>query len=331
MTARSRVPCRPSRVTGCFLVAVLLLFVAMQFVYAAPRSLLTSFGNFAIRAPGSPAGSRPPDFYAASGPDPGWQILQWDIPAGRLSPFRTKREGAREVLTATSPEATVRLVRGPGRESITLTQDGAVLPCLTARGEPRESDLLFGPKDRSVPGPNALTTDPVPLASIRSLVLGTTVTFRINSTSRPKGCSVNQNMTAAAVVLNDRVTRPPQTFFYQLALAPSCGPDSVPRWQPCDTGGHAAWFYSSRKPFGADDYLPNLGEPFLKNGERRALTVDMLPRIMRLIESGPEPMDHDPRHWEIDNFYAGQAIWGDLRLSTTWEGFQIVATRNRQR
>jgi len=297
----------------------------MQCAQAAPRSLLTPFGDFAIRAPNLPTRPEPPNYYATSGPDPGWQIAQWDIPAGRLSPFRTSREGAREVLTATSPEATVRLVRGPGSESITLVQDGAVLPCLTAKGEPRESDLFFSPKDRSSPGPKALTSDPVPLAGVRSLVLATTVTFRIGATSRPKGCRVNQNMTLASVVLNDRIARPPQTFFYQLALAPSCGPDSVPRWQPCDSGGQAAWFYSTRRPFGADDYLPNLGERYLKNGERRALTVDVFPRIMRLIESGPKPMDHDPRHWEVDNFYAGQAIWGDVRLSTTWERFQIVA------
>lgn len=318
MTARLRRAIRSAAAT-------LPLLAAMQCAQAAPRSLLAPFGNFAIRAPILPAVPAPPDYYATSGPDSGWQIAQWDIPGGRLSPFRTSREGAREVLTAASPEATVRLVRGPGTESIALTQDGAVLPCLNAKGEPRESDLFFSPKDRTTPGPNALTTDPVPLASLRSLVLATTVTFRIGATARPKGCRVNQNMTLAAVVLNNRTVRPPQTFFYQLALAPSCGPDTVPRWQPCRPGGQAAWFYSTRKPFGADDYLPNLGEPFLKNGERRGLTVDMLPRIRALIESGPSAMDHDPRHWEIDTFYAGQAIWGDVRLSTNWERFQIVA------
>lgn len=306
-------------------IATVLLFAVIPCAQAAPQSLLAPFGNFAIRAPVLPATPEPPDYYATSGPDPGWQIAQWDIPAGRLSPFRTSREGAREVLTATSAEATVRLVRGPGTESVALKQDGAVLPCLTTKGDPRESDLFFAAKDRTTPGPKALTTGPVPLASVRSLVLATTVTFRIGATARPKGCRVNQNMTLAAVVLNNRTVRPPQTFFYQLALAPSCGPDTVPRWQPCRIGGQAAWFYSTRKPFGADDYLPNLGEPYLKNGERRALTVDMLPRIRGLIESGPSAMDHDPQHWEIDNFYAGQAIWGDVRLSTTWERFQIVA------
>jgi hypothetical protein len=74
-----------------------------------------------------------------------------------------------------------------------------------------------------------------------------------------------------------------------------------------------------------DDWLPLLGQPFLAEGERREIAVDLLPRLRQLIASGPEEMDHDPAHWVIDSAYAGQHIWGDFRLASAWDGFQLVA------
>jgi hypothetical protein len=318
-------PRRPSWSAICSSVLLLLLCAGMPFAHAAPRPLLTPFGDFAIRAPALPAGAGSPDFYAASGPDPGWQIVQWDIPGGRLSSFRNSRDGAVEILTSTAPEALVRLRRSPDTESIALVQDGAALPCVSADGKPRESDLFFSPKDRSTPGPSALTSGLVPIAQLQSLVLDTTLTVRLGMTARPKGCTVNQGTAVAAVVLTDRAAHPAQTLFYQLALAFPCGPGPASRVRQCEGGTRAAWFFSPHNPFGAADYLAKAGEPYLKSGERRSLRLDLLPRISKLIAAAPEKMDHDPTHWAVNNFYAGQHIWGDFAMASTWERFQVIA------
>ncbi len=141
--------------------------------------------------------------------------------------------GEAEVIGAVAPEAAVRIVRGPRRRAIELVQDGAVLPCTDKHGAPRELDLFFGPKDRSAPGPNALTTGPVPLARLRSLVLTTIAGVRYGMTAFPKGCSVNQGAAIAAVILNNLSKRPSQTLFYKVSLSPPCGPGPAARVRAC--------------------------------------------------------------------------------------------------
>ncbi|HJS84752.1 MAG TPA: hypothetical protein VJ779_04775 [Acetobacteraceae bacterium] len=304
---------------------VLLMSCGALPAQAASLALLAPFGDFALRDPAEPAQPGPPVFYDATSREAGWHIVQWDIPGGRLSPFSRSKSGAVEVIDSTAPEAAIRIIRGPRRRAIKLVQDGAVLPCTDKHGAPRESDLFFGPKDRAAPGPNALTAGPIRLDQIRSLVLTTTARVRYGMTAFPKGCPINQGAAIAAVVLNNLFKHPAQTLFYKVSLSAPCGPGPAARVRMCEAGTKAAGFYFRHNPFGVDDWLPLLGQPFLAEGERREITLDLLPRLRQLIASGPEEMDHDPAHWVIDNAYAGQHIWGDFRLASSWEGFQLSA------
>ncbi len=292
---------------------------------AAPTPLVAPFGDFNLRDPTEPVRPGPPVFYDATSREAGWQIVQWDMPGGPLSRFSRSVSGDTEIIGAAAPAAAVRIIRGPQRRAIEMVQDGAVLPCTDKHGAPRESDLFFGPKDRSAPGPNALATNPIPLARLRSLVLATTAGVRYETTAYPKGCPVNQGTAIAALVLNNPTRHPAQTLFYKVSLNPPCGPGPAARVRACQAGTKAAGFYFKRNPFGVDDWLPLLGQPFLAEGERREITLDLLPRLRQLIASGPEQMDHDPAHWVVDTVYAGQHIWGDFRLESTWERFQILA------
>lgn len=325
-TERSHAPARKYRRIGDRLIGgVLLMSCAACPVHAAPLELLAPFGDFALRDPVEPTQPGPPVLYDATGHEAGWHIVQWDIPGGRLSPFSRSKSDGVEVIDSAAPEAAVRIVRGPRRQTIKLVQDGAVLPCTNKDGAPRESDLFFGPKDRSAPGPNALRTGPIPLAKVRSLVLATIASVHYGTTAFPKGCSVNQGTAVAALVLNNPSRHPAQTLFYKISLNPPCGPGPSDRVRACLAGTRAAGFYFKRNPFGVDDWLPLLGQPFLAKGERREITIDLLPRLRQLIALGPEQMDHDPAHWVVDNVYAGQHIWGDFRLESTWERFQLLA------
>lgn len=316
----------PQRVGAAWLaIFVVLPLLGTLAAPAPPVPLVGPFGDFALRDPAEPTKPGPPDFYTASGPNPGWQIGQWNIPGGRLSPFLASRLGEVEILTSTSPEATVRIIRAPGRRAIELIQDGAVLPCTDANGDYRESDLLFGPKDRSAAGANALTTGVTPLGRLRSLVLTMVVSVRWGMTTLPKGCTVNQGAALASIVLNNLSMHPPQTLFYNVSVNPPCGPGPAARVRLCVGGTKAPIFYFKHNPFGVADQLPLLGQPYLKQGEFRTITLDLLPRLQQLIASSPEEMDHDPSHWVVDNIYAGQHIWGDFTLMSLWERFQVVA------
>lgn len=306
--------------------AVVVLVLAGGTGRAAPTDLLAPFGNFALRGPEEPAPGAPPDDYAQSGPDPGWQIVQWNIPGGRLSPFVSARSAHGETLTATSAEAMVRITRGHDGTTIELSQDGMVLPCVDDRGVPRESDLFFGPKDRTTPGPNALRTGVVPLAQLRSLVMTATVHVRFGETARPKGCKVNQGSAIASIVLSDTVAHPPQTAFYKVSFIQPCGPN--PALRVCEPGHNAPGWYFRTNPFGVDDWLPLFGQPSLRSGETRTITLELLSRLRHLIATGPKELDHDPAHWSVNTAYAGQHIWGDFRLTSTWSAFQVIATSN---
>lgn len=296
--------------------------------HAAPTPLLSPFGDFALRDPAEPTHPGAPDYYSASEPDPGWQIGQWNIPGGRLSPFSAAKAGDLDLLTSVAPEAMVRIVRGPQRRALELAQDGAVLPCTDPHGAPRESDLQFGPKDRGAPGANALTKGVVPLAHLGSLVLVTTISVRYGMTAVPKGCIVNQGSAIVAVVLNNLTMRPPQTLFYTLGLNAPCGPGPAARVRVCEGGAKTALFYFQHNPFGVSDWLPLLGQPYFTEGQHRTIALDLLPRLKHLIAASPGEMDHDPSHWVVDNVYADQHIWGDFTLASTWERFQVLAGSN---
>lgn len=286
--------------------------------------MLAPFGDFVLRDPSTPVQGELPKFYSSTGPDPGWQIVQWSIPEQRLSPFiRTPlRNGERFIATA--PGATVEITRTGRGESVSLSQDGAVLPCLTKEGRPREFDFLFGPKDRTMAGRTAVLTDPAPLALLRKLVLNAHVAIRYGATAHPKGCEVSQGNSGVNLVLNDFAVDPPQTFFYQLGFNQPCGMGSAAHVRECLGGLNGPGFFFKHNPFGVDDRLPLLGQAFIRSGEDRSLTIDLLPRLRKLIAAAPAEMDHDPSHWVVSNTTIGQAIWGDFHLATRWHSVQIL-------
>jgi len=51
----------------------------------------------------------------------------------------------------------------------------------------------------------------------------------------------------------------------------------------------------------------------------------LLPRLTRLLLSGETGLDRDLSHWVVDGAYHGSHIWGDVVLSTEWNGYHLVA------
>jgi len=291
--------------------------------FAAGTELVSPISDITIIEPVSRPGML--GTYGATGPNPTWNIAQWDIPGGKLSPFTTV---SRTVFQARAPEAEVTVIRDAGPERVELRQDGALLPCL-GNGEPRESDLFLGPNGNNLrnvrlgmmparPGAPSLT-------AMSRLVLRVTTGATFARAQTDKGCVVNQAGSLIGIVLSNFVARPTQTMFYQLTLSRFCGGGPPERLRICNAPARAPWPYFLKNPFGTDDHLPLTGQGYLKPRETRKIDMDILPRLKLVIETGPGTIDRDPSHWVLGSVYLGQHIWGDVRGDSSWSDFHLVA------
>ncbi len=278
--------------------------------------------NFSIKARTVSPNGRPTE-YGASGAAPNWGIAQWGAP-GRLPPFKVTQQGGDTISSSVSPGASVVVKRGPdGTESYTLSQNGAVLPCETASGSPREFDLLASPDVSASPSGDIsayhVRSNGIALSAMSHLRVRATVSMHYADISVPKSCGVSQGGVLISVILNNLVSH--QTLFYQLGLGSLCGPQPAARGVMCmnaQTHPHSNFFFKTN-PFGVDDALPLLGQPWLTNGETRTINADILPRLLLFVRNGPPGMDHDPAHWVLGSYYNGQHIWGDVSLTSTWQ------------
>jgi hypothetical protein len=274
-----------------------------------------------------PAGS--PKAYASSGGVPQWAVQQWNIPGGKLSGFVSRDKEGRLEATAEASAGYVKVTYLPTGSAVTLIQNGAVLPCLMENGEPRELDLFISPLGPHVdpPGkPGMLWWGPhnPKLSNMQHLVQQVDLQVIEGLSRASKGCKVNQGNSIIGIILSNTFREPSQTIFYQLKLSTVCGTNSAVKLHACEApnGMH---MFSPSNPFGTDDYLPLLGQPYIASGQTRFVRIDLLPRLMMVINKGPPEMDHDASHWIINSIYAGQHIWGDVRLQTTWTNFRLLA------
>ena len=121
------------------------------------------------------------------------------------------------MFTSHADEADVEIVRGARSSTVSLSQDGAVLPCTQPSGTPRESDLFISPHGGTAL--SAAAAD-IPLSRYQSLTLHLTVTAAGGPSRAPKGCDTDRGSSMVAVVLHNTATR--QTLFYQLTLSIVC-------------------------------------------------------------------------------------------------------------
>jgi hypothetical protein len=294
----------------------------------AEFDLLQKFDSFALREPPDPPPPGGPRIYSVTSDSPNWFVSQWNIPGEKLSPFVHRQTDGTTVFEAHAPAADVRILIAPSRTAVILAQNGSVLPCLNQVGRPREFDLFISPgklRGRpSTPQP-AQAGASASLSELTALVQSATVAIRTARPPGDKNCTLNKGNALLALILHNTVAQPKQTLFYQLALNRFCGRASPERRRECDAPPRHFNFFSTRNPFGVDDMLPLVGEPFLAGGESRVLRIDLLPRLKDIIASAPAGMDPDVSHWVVDGAYAGQHIYGDVILETEWSENRLIA------
>lgn len=291
----------------------------------AGGDFILPIGNVALLAPPDPPPPGGPFLYGATGPSPDWSIAQWNIPGGALPPF----SAAGSVYTSIAAESQVRLSRRGAEIQVDLAQDGRVLPCTRADGQPRESDLLLAPNGLyvnapGVPGLAPMPAHSQPLSALSGVVFSADVGLQNGFIARPKGCLVSQGNALAVVILTELDVPHPQTMFYQLQMSTLCAPQTAAQNPVCHGLPGAPLYFFRTNPFGATDFLPLLGTPYLQSGAARHLRLDLLPRLRLVIANGPPGLDHDPAHWTVSGMYVGQHIWGDVRLRSSWHGIHLA-------
>ncbi|TWB21664.1 hypothetical protein [Nitrospirillum bahiense] len=293
--------------------------------------LLAPHWDFSLREPSDPPAADGPAAYASTAPGASWNLVAWNISGGDLPPFTRRRSGNVTVFSSTAREASVTIIQARNATHATykLTQDGAVLPCQGPDGRPRESDLFASPSGKAKPpheSVGVLADGKYALTDLDNLFSDTDVRIKYENVKSTKGCAVSQGGPLISVVLNNPTSH--QTLFYQLALSMVCGPQPEDRQRFCNdmlTKPRTNYFFT-KDPFGVDDSLPLLGQPFLKSGERRDVRVDILPRLLKLIAEAPAGMDKRPENWRVGGYYNGQHIWGDITLESEWTSARLIAS-----
>lgn len=293
--------------------------------------LLAPHWDFSLRESPDPPAADGPAAYASTAPGATWNLVAWNIPGGDLSPFTRRTSGNVTVFSSTAKEASVTITQAKGatRATYKLIQDGTVLPCQGPDRQPRESDLFASPSGKAKPpheSAGLLADGKYALTDLDHLFSDADVRIKYGNVKSAKGCAVSQGGPLISVVLNNPTSH--QTLFYQLALAMICGPQPEDRQRFCNdmaTKPGTNYFFT-KDPFGVDDSLPLLGQPFLKSGERRDVRVDILPRLLKLIAEAPAGMDKRPENWRIGHYYNGQHIWGDITLESEWTSARLIAS-----
>lgn len=295
--------------------------------HATSVELAAPMEDFALFNPQYPPPPGPARPYAVSGPHPTWGIADWNLPGGALPEFH-RESGS---LVSLGSTATVKLTPTTHGVQITVTQDGSNLACVTDAGQPRELDMFISPNPTNVvlPGVSGLLTSSSSSPSIgqmRRLIARTRVSLTMGIAKRPKGCRTNLGSAIVSLILRNDEIKPVQVLFYQLVLGRLCGNNTRVPIKSCADQSAAPMIFSNRNAFGNDDYLPLLNEPWLLSTQSRMVVVDLLPRIIMMIQSRYDGgIDRNLSHWHVATMYIGQHIWGDVAFRSSWSDFHLVA------
>jgi hypothetical protein len=305
------------------IVATMLLIATILSSSAAEIELLQPFGSFALRDPPDPPPPGGPYIYSDTGSRSDWFVSQWNIPGGKLSSFARSETSTGVVFRSHAATADIEITQTIAGLSVKIAQNGRVLPCLNNAGTPREFDLFLSPgKLRGRSNPRTSGPQQAHKTSLANLVaLKVTARVRVHMGTggrRQDRCNLNKGNAMIALIMHDRSTRPGQVFFYQLALNSYCK-------GKCSSIPKHFNFFANQNPFGVDDDLPLAGQLFLTDNDTRALEVQLLPRLKKVIAASPVPMDRDLNHWFIDGMYLGQHIYGDVAIASEWQDVQLIA------
>lgn len=258
--------------------------------------------NLADRQSGAYLGKAGYDIPAGNAP---WSVYQWNNTSNLLP--ATFPAGAPWAIG--NPNTRVKFYPTFGGYSNVYELAAANVPCASGTvDETSELDMFLSP--------DAMPQPQIGLGTLGQLKfqVGTNVTY-----SEPQNtCSYNASGYVASLILST-INPPAQTLFVQVDVGGT---------QPAPTGLSWCPDYETTKHPGAfcvDSSVTNYGGTYLYRYGNALNTLDLLPGLVQIIQSGhaksgvpSEVLNNDPSNWYIVGVYFGLTNYGGTNVTTQW-------------
>jgi hypothetical protein len=247
-----------------------------------------------------------------------WSLMQWDNPENLMP--TSSPPGIWQITNSWS-----YLRYYPELNSITNTYEltSRHVPCPptgVTTTENNEFDLLFQPTQFNAPK--------IYISDIGQLELSIGLNFIYQNVQNI--CSVNRSGMVAALIL----TNADQSIFVQIDLGGTVSPTTTqPGWCPDYEGAVPSNLIKPeyKNLFCVDDNIANYGGSFMQAGDSKYITLDILPRLQQLLQSGhtkPSTPFGTSLHsnlngWYITGYYFGTSNYGGTIVITQWYSPQI--------
>jgi hypothetical protein len=296
---------------------------------ALAQPLIQQMAGFSLSSPTDPVKPSTLEPYSQTDGNLRWSVGAWNIPGGKMPPFSKQQSGDKTVFFTHAQAAGVNVAFDSTGTTLTLEQDGSVVPCKDKNNNPFEFDLFAAPNAPNVKSPRLSgyswsDSHGPALSGLTGLEFDANVVMTQGLATSRKQCKANFGNMVVAVILNDRSTHPAQVFFYQFFFSRLCGSNPSVKLTSCRPPKNMFQFFL-KNPFGTDDYSPLAGMPWLVQGQPTKIQINLLPRIVNALKTAHGGLDQNLSHWTVGSMYLGQIIYGDVTLQSTWRDVSLIA------
>jgi hypothetical protein len=168
------------------------------------------------------------------------------------------------------------------------------------------------------------------LREVAALNVQGTVTLNVAAVSPAPACPDNHASATYGIVLEDNAVYPNQRLSYSLRLFSMCKGN-------CKTQSKtAAWFWNGQDHvtsvrgvatwnYAVSDVPASFGATQIAlTGVKKYYSFNFLPRLKALIAAEGNGIDTDLNDWAVVGDTRGNAEWGSIDFSTTWQRWQMT-------
>ena len=162
-------------------------------------------------------------------------------------------------------------------------------------------------------------TKPVGQLGALTATLGMSVPNEVTNT---RYCGNSYASYGISFTLNNIVNG--QALFYQITIRDSRGPNLGPSYGPVECvsyprGNPAVFCVSTGANYLFGYNMPSVGGPGI------VYNLNILPGLVKFIQSGLYGMDANPNNWVLDGVYLGQGGLGDFNATSIYSSFSLNA------
>lgn len=288
-----------------------------------------------------------------------WAADSWTNPLGVPAAFAPISGTSN--YTASDGDETINFYpnSGSGYTVISQTVDHTTIGSAPTMPCQDEIPIFLQPNPTGLPGlPGGSSLAPrYTIAGLQHIYHTLTAIPAVHSFPTPaissESCDTNyptptEGMVMTAIVLHNNFTSPPSNFWYQLRLlyygqGPAVDSNTYPNDFPSDeewfgsTAPTAFWWHKRvfnpsgpnfKNNFGYSQNVTDYGQPIATIGSSNSYSLDFLPQLASLLESGTNNIDSDLSHWVITGAYFGDSGYGYVDSGGQFSDFSMTAAVN---